>query len=201
LRNARGDTPFPKELAVLETVTEEFGGLFLTTPTRFDDDRGYFSESYNEATLREIGIETHFCQDNHAFSKVPGTLRGLHFQSPPFEQAKLVRCTAGRIVDVAVDIRKRSVTYGKHYMVELSSSERNQLYVPPGFAHGYCTLEPNCEVQYKVSNFYNHASEGGILPTDPSLGIEWPDFDMQISEKDKRLALFAALNSPFQVDD
>src|SRR5439155_13807035 len=124
-------------------------------PRRFQDPRGYFSEIFREAVLREHGIEVSFVQENLSLSVDRGVVRGLHFQSPPTTQAKLVRVAAGAILDVAVDIRAGSPTYGRHVAVKLSAAEGNQLFVPEGFAHGFCTLEPNCEVVYKVNRYYS----------------------------------------------
>ena len=149
-------------------------GVRVIAPAKFGDDRGFFSETYNASRLAEQGITDTFIQDNHSWSRDPGTIRGMHFQTPPFAQAKLVRVTRGRIVDVVVDIRHTSPTYGRHVAVEISAAAWNQIYVPIGFAHGLCTLEPDTEVLYKVTAPYAPAHDKGLLWNDPALGIEWP---------------------------
>ncbi|HVY88474.1 MAG TPA: dTDP-4-dehydrorhamnose 3,5-epimerase [Hyphomonadaceae bacterium] len=148
--------------------------IILIEPRRHADERGYFIETYKEASWRAGGIVETFVQDNESLSKMPGTIRGLHFQIVPMAQAKLVRCTAGAILDVAVDIRRGSATYGKHVAVELTASSGRQVYVPVGFAHAYCTLEPDTVVEYKVSSPYDPTSERGLAWNDPALGIAWP---------------------------
>ncbi len=146
----------------------------LIVPDRFGDDRGFFSESYSRRTLADAGIEDEFVQDNHSLSAQVGTVRGLHYQLPPFAQAKLVRVTRGAILDVAVDIRRGSPTFGQHVAATLSAAAWNQLYVPVGFAHGFCTLEPDTEVIYKVSAYYSRAHDRGIRWNDPELRLAWP---------------------------
>ena len=146
----------------------------LIRPKRFGDARGFFSEVYSRASLAAVGITTEFVQDNHSRSATIGTIRGLHFQTAPFGQDKLVRVTKGRILDVAVDLRRGSPTYGRHVSAELSAENWTQILVPIGFAHGFCTLEPDTEVLYKVSNVYAPANDGGVIWNDPDLGIEWP---------------------------
>jgi dTDP-4-dehydrorhamnose 3,5-epimerase len=173
-------------------------GVKLVTPDRFGDARGFFSETYNAAAFAAIGIEAVFVQDNHSCSAQKGTVRGLHFQNPCAAQDKLVRVIRGSILDIALDIRRNSSTYGQHIAVELSAENWCQLYVPKGFAHGFCTLEPNTEVQYKVSHLYAPAEEGGILWNDPALHIAWPDCaGSQLSPKDLLLPRFASFQSPF----
>ena len=149
-------------------------GVKILKPPKHGDDRGFFSETYNRRSLAEAGITCDFLQDNHALSVHPGTIRGLHFQVPPFAQDKLVRVTRGRILDVVVDVRRSSPHFGCHCAVELSAEDWNQLFVPIGFAHGYCTLTPDAEVFYKVSNYYAPKHEHGVLWNDPDLGIRWP---------------------------
>lgn len=163
------------------------GGVKLITPTRFGDSRGFFSETWNEAALRHAGIDAHFVQDNHAFSAAAGTLRGLHFQLPPKAQDKLIRVSRGAIFDVAVDIRKGSPTFGQHVAVVLSAENWAQLWVPSGFAHGYCTIEPDTEVIYKVTDYYSPADDRGIRFDDPQLAIDWPvqAGEAHLSDKDK----------------
>ncbi len=149
-------------------------GVRVIVPPKFGDDRGFFSETYSASRLTEHGITDTFIQDNHSWSRDVGTVRGLHFQTPPFAQAKLVRVTRGRLVDIVVDIRRASPTYGQHVAIEMSAEAWNQIYVPVGFAHGLCTLEPDTEVVYKVSAPYAPAHDKGLLWNDPALGIEWP---------------------------
>ena len=143
-------------------------------PPRFDDARGFFSEVYNAGTLAAYGVSLTFVQDNHSLSRDTGTVRGLHFQVPPYAQDKLVRVPRGRILDVAVDIRVGAPTFGRHVAVELSATAWNQLLVPAGFAHGFCTLEPDTEVIYKVTAHYAPAHDRGLLWNDPDLRIAWP---------------------------
>ena len=173
-------------------------GLKLITPNKFGDNRGFFSETYNAAMLAELGIEDCFVQDNHSLSVERGTVRGLHYQTPPHAQAKLVRVSRGSILDVVVDIRRGSPTFGQYVAEELSAANWSQLYVPVGFAHGFCTLAPDTELQYKVSDYYAPASDAGMLWNDPALGIAWPDFaGAQLSPKDLALPRFADIDTPF----
>lgn len=161
----------------------------LIRPKRLGDARGFFSEVYSRAALAAAGIEIEFVQDNHSRSAAAGTIRGLHFQTAPFGQEKLVRVTKGRILDVAVDLRRTSPTYGKHVSAELSADNWTQILVPIGFAHGFCTLEPDTEVLYKVSNIYAPANDGGVIWNDPDLAIAWPvkAGDAVLSDKDMKL--------------
>src|ERR1700722_15015209 len=171
-------------------------------PRRNVDDRGWFSETYHEQRLRDLGITCRFVQDNQSGSKRAGTLRGLHFQVPPAAQAKLVSVARGRILDVAVDVRRGSATFGKHVSTELSAESGLQVYVPVGFAHGFVTLEDDVVVMYKASNFYSSAHEGGIFWNDPDIAIPWPfeDTDITISDKDRRLPFLREFASPFAYD-
>lgn len=175
----------------------------LIHPTRHGDARGWFTETYNVERFAKLGIDITFVQDNHSLSALPYTLRGLHFQTPPHAQDKLVRCIAGRIFDVAVDIRKGSPTYGHWVGAELSTENGHQLFVPAGFAHGFVTLEPNCEVVYKCSALYAPDHDGGVIWDDPDIGVAWPIPDgasPELSEKDRRLPRLADFDSPFDYD-
>jgi dTDP-4-dehydrorhamnose 3,5-epimerase len=171
----------------------------IVTPKRFGDARGWFSETWSRKAWTEAGFEFDFVQDNHSYSAEVGVIRGLHFQTPPFAQAKLVRVTRGRIRDIAVDLRAGSPTYGLHVAVELSAQDGRQLLVPVGFAHGFCTLTPDCEVLYKVSNVYAPAHDKGLAFDDPALGIDW-GVDLEkavLSEKDRRHPRLAELGAAF----
>jgi len=161
-------------------------GCFVIEPTVFGDDRGYFFESFNKQKFEELtGVKTDFVQDNESFSN-RGVLRGLHFQKGEHAQAKLVRVIQGRVLDVAVDLRKDSETYGQHFSIELTGENKLQLYVPRGFAHGFSVLEDNTRFAYKCDNYYNKESEGGIIYNDPILGIDWglKKEEVLLSEKD-----------------
>lgn len=158
----------------MQVIATEIPEIKLLKPIRHVDSRGFFSEVFNEDLLKQNGIDIRFVQDNHSLSASKGVVRGLHFQTPPFAQAKLVRVTAGSIFDVAVDIRWDSPSYGRHVAAVLSASDWNQLLIPIGFAHGYCTLEPDTEVLYKVSNYYSAEHDRGLLWNDPALRIAWP---------------------------
>jgi dTDP-4-dehydrorhamnose 3,5-epimerase len=172
-------------------------------PSRHEDSRGYFVEIYNKPDLLHLGIHVDFQQDNLSYSERQGTIRGLHFQIPPFSQSKLVRCSKGAILDVAVDIRLGSPTFGTHVAKVLSAENMHQLFIPPGFAHGFCTLCPATEVQYKVDAAYAPASERGVRYNNPALAIDWPLDDMPavVSDRDKRLPPFEALQSNFRYAD
>ena len=171
----------------------------LLTPVKHQDSRGFFIESYNCQAFAKLGIGVDFVQDNHSLSIPKGTLRGLHFQAPPFAQTKLVRCTRGSILDVAVDIRAGSPTFGHAVTVTLDSIQMQMLLVPEGFAHGFCTLEDNTEVQYKVNAGYSAECDGGIAWDDPELDIEWPitGVDVLLSDKDKNHPTLEQLDNPF----
>ncbi len=163
--------------------------LIVVTPAKFGDARGFFSETYNAGAFAEAGISATFVQDNQSLSQASGVVRGLHFQRPPHAQGKLVRVVRGRILDVAVDIREGSPTYGEHVAVELSADNWQQLWVPEGFAHGFCTLEENCEVIYKVTDYYAPECDAGIAWNDPDIAISWPVSagDAVLSAKDQSL--------------
>jgi dTDP-4-dehydrorhamnose 3,5-epimerase len=158
----------------MELIETEIPDVKVLVPKKFGDERGFFSETYNHKTIGKLlGQDLDFVQDNHAFSAAKGVVRGLHYQLPPMAQGKLVRVTRGAIHDVAVDIRKGSPTFGKHVRRLISAENWHQIWVPPGFAHGYATLEPNTEVLYKVTNYYSPKNEAGIRWNDSAIGIEW----------------------------
>lgn len=165
-----------------------FEGLFEIQPRIFEDERGYFYESFNEKLFFDHGIKEKFVQDNQSFSK-KGVLRGLHLQNPPCAQGKLVRVISGKVLDAVVDIRKDSKTFGKWYSVILDAKKQNLLYVPPGFAHGFSTLE-DAVFSYKCTDFYNKSSEGGILWNDPQLKIDWMVENPLVNIKDQELPTF-----------
>ena len=177
--------------------------VVLFGPKRFGDDRGWFTETFNARNFARVGIAEPFVQDNHSLSRPVGTLRGLHFQTPPHGQAKLVRCIRGRILDVAVDVRRGSPTYGRHVAAELSAENGEQLFIPVGFAHGFVTLEPDTEVTYKVTDFYAPECDGGIRWNDPDIGIDWPLAAASgpvLSPKDEKLPFLKDFDSPFPYD-
>lgn len=177
--------------------------LALVKPARFGDARGWFTETYNRERFAAHGIDCDFVQENHSLSIPAGTVRGLHFQLPPHGQAKLVRCIRGRILDVAVDVRRGSPTFGNWIGVELSAENGEQLFVPVGFAHGFLTLEPHSEVVYKVSAFYAPTHDRGIRWNDPAIGITWPlmpEHPPVLSAKDQTQPFLADFDSPFDYD-
>ena len=171
-------------------------GLLLIQPNVFEDSRGYFFESYNKEVFFKHGISTEFVQDNQSLSQ-KGVLRGLHFQNPPHGQAKLVRVITGSVLDVVVDIRKNSPTYGKYFSEVLTSVQKNMLYVPIGFAHGFLVLENNTIFSYKCSDTYHKESEESILWNDPDLNINWGTSNPSLSEKDKNAILFKDFSSKY----
>ncbi len=181
----------------MEFKKTSFDGAYLIEPKVFQDERGFFLESYNEKVFAENGIKTKFVQDNHSLSVKKGVLRGLHFQIPPKTQAKLVRVTRGKVRDVIVDIRKNSLTFGKWEGFELSAENFLMLYVPHGFAHGFCTLEENTEFVYKCDDFYSPEHEGGLIWNDPTLAIDWPIKDPILSDRDQKWPEFKNFKSPF----
>ena len=183
----------------MEILTTEIPGVLLLKATRFDDDRGFFSETFRSSWLEDEGLSLEFVQDNHSLSAGVGTVRGLHFQIPPFAQDKLIRVVRGAILDVAVDIRRGSPTYGGHVAAELSAANWRQLLVPRGFAHGFCTLEADTEVFYKVTDFYAPDHDMGLLWNDPALGIPWPvSSDAAVlSDKDRQHPDLASLPDYF----
>src|SRR5688572_7023636 len=171
-------------------IITDIPGLLVFEPKVFEDSRGYFFESYNEKIFEQQGIHTRFVQDNQSSSSY-GVIRGLHYQMNPHAQTKLVRVLAGKILDVAVDVRKGSPTYGQHFTIELSAENKKQLLVPRGFAHGFSVLSEKAEVMYKCDGFYNKEREGGLRFDDPSLKIDWmiPADKALVSDKDKVLPL------------
>ena len=183
----------------MDVVALSIPEVKLLKPPRFRDARGVFCEIYNRQLLSRGGIAVEFVQDNCSVSAVSGTIRGLHFQAPPMAQAKIVTVMRGRMRDVVVDCRKGSPTFGQHVGVELDGEEWNQLFVPEGFAHGFCTLEPDTMVLYKVSAPYAPELDGGIAWNDPDLGIDWPvaPDKAMVSEKDKQLPRLRDISSPF----
>jgi dTDP-4-dehydrorhamnose 3,5-epimerase len=178
---------------------QQISEIVLITPKIFGDERGYFTETFRNDVFAERIGPWNFVQDNQSLSADAGTVRGLHFQLSPREQGKLIRCIAGAILDVAVDIRMGSPTYGQHVKAELSASNGHQLWVPPGFAHGFCTLEPNSIISYKVTDYYSPEHDRGLLWNDPELAIEWPvNADAAVlSAKDRVQPKLAELGTAF----
>lgn len=184
----------------MKIETTELPGVVVVTPCRFGDSRGWFCETWNRAALRGAGLDwPDFVQDNHSFSAPRHTLRGLHFQRPPHAQDKLVRCTRGVILDVAVDARRGSPSYGQHVAVELSAESGAQLYVPKGFLHGFLTLSEDCEVQYKCTDVYAPKCDGAVAWD--SVGIDWRTVAPVLSDKDASAVAFADFDSPFSFED
>jgi len=175
-------------------------GLLLLEPKVIRDARGFFLESYSEKSFAAFGVSDRFVQDNHAYSAQKGVLRGLHFQRPPCAQSKLVWVVRGSVLDVAVDLRRGSPTFGQSYGVELSAVNTLRLYLPRGFAHGYLTLEPDTEFLYKVAAPYAPETDAGIIWNDPDLGIAWPEPSPLLSPKDELLPLLKDFDSPFTYD-
>jgi dTDP-4-dehydrorhamnose 3,5-epimerase len=184
--------------AGIEVQSLGIDGVKLIKPRKFGDHRGFFSETYSQRDLSEAGINIDFVQDNQSLSAAVHTVRGLHFQIPPFAQDKLVRVIRGSILDVAVDLRSSSSTYGKYVSAVISADEWNQILVPIGFAHGFMTLEPDTEVIYKVSNYYSPEHDRGVLWSDRDLAIDWPSrTDVHLSDKDGKLPAFRDLPKVF----
>jgi dTDP-4-dehydrorhamnose 3,5-epimerase len=181
----------------MRLIDTGFPGLALLEPKVFEDERGFFLETYNQDVFDALGIAVRFVQDNHAYSAHAGVLRGLHFQRPPHAQAKLVWVVRGAVLDVAVDLRRGSPTFGRHYSVELNAANKLRLFLPRGFAHGYLTLTPDAEFLYKVDAPYAPAADAGLLWNDPDLGVAWPVRDPQLSPKDQRLPRFRDFETPF----
>ncbi len=180
----------------MEIIKTPIQDLLILQPKVFEDARGYFYESYNKQTFIDNNIDVDFVQDNQSLSQT-GVLRGLHFQNPPYAQGKLVRVIKGAVLDVAVDIRKESPTYGKHYAIELNENNKTIFWIPPGFAHGFLTLANNTVFSYKCTNYYNKASEGSLLWNDPDLNINWSINTPSLSEKDKDAGSFKSFISMF----
>lgn len=183
----------------MEIIPTKLPEVLEVIPRRFGDDRGFFSESWNRDSWREVGIDLEFTQDNHSLSAQAGVLRGLHFQAPPRAQDKLVRVVTGAVLDVAVDARKGSPRYGEWVAVEISAEKGNQLLVPKGFLHGFLTLTPDTHFLYKCTDTYAPEAEGAVIWNDPDLGIEWgiEETKVTLSEKDKVAQSFANFDSPF----
>lgn len=182
----------------MQVIKTPIEGLLVIEPRVFADSRGWFLETYNEQRYREAGIEASFVQDNQSCSSY-GVVRGLHFQRPPYTQAKLVCCTQGRVLDVAVDLRKASATYGQWYAVELTEENHRQFFIPRGFAHGFSVLSEKAVFTYKCDNLYHPEADGGILLSDPDLAIDWqvPEHLRILSEKDQHHPLLKDLDNPF----
>jgi len=180
----------------MEIIKTKIPDLLIIKPSVFKDDRGYFFESYNKGKFIEQGIDQNFVQDNESKS-MKGVLRGLHFQKPPFAQGKLVRVMKGAVLDVAVDLRRKSSTYGQWASIELTEDNKFMYWIPPGFAHGFVTLEDDTVFFYKCTNMYNKESESSIRWNDPSLNIHWGIDSPILSEKDKKSPLFQGFISPF----
>ena len=186
----------------MQVISTEIADVKEIRPVRHHDPRGFFSEIFREDVLQRHGIDIAFIQENHSLSVDHGVVRGLHFQVPPKGQAKLVRVAAGSILDVAVDIRWGSPSYGRHVAIVLSAAEGNQLFIPAGFAHGFCTLEPNTEVVYKVDRYYSADHDRGMLWNDPELGIAWPVAEAAalLSDKDQRQPRLAELSRHYRYE-
>jgi len=180
----------------MKFINVEIEGLIIIEPNVFEDERGYFYESYNKDEFSRNGVKDFFVQDNQSLSQ-KGVLRGLHFQTPPFSQAKLIRVVQGSVLDLAVDLRKNSRSYGQHYAIELSSSNKKMFYIPEGFAHGFLTLQDNTIFSYKCSNVYNKESEDAILWNDKDLDINWGIDHPILSEKDEKAQAFNQYVTPF----
>jgi dTDP-4-dehydrorhamnose 3,5-epimerase len=182
----------------MQVIDTPLSGVKVIIPPRFGDDRGFFSETWNRSRMMDAGLDYDFVQDNHSISSSPGTLRGLHMQTPPHAQAKLVRCGRGSLLDVAVGIRKGSPTYGQWVAEELSFENSKQLLIPAGFLHGFITRAPDTEIIYKCSDFYAPDCDRAVRFDDPDIGIDWDlGTDPVLSDKDANAPLFADLDNPF----
>lgn len=198
IRNHKSKGVKEKALS-MQIKTTQLPNVKILSPPRFGDDRGYFSESWNAQILDDLNLAHDFVQDNESISRYVGTVRGLHYQAPPFAQAKLVRVVVGSILDVVVDVRVGSLNYGKWVSVNLSACNGRQLLVPRGFLHGFVTLAPNTHVIYKVDNFYNAGADGAVMWNDPDLAIDWgvADDAAVLSAKDAAAPGFVEWTSPF----
>ena len=185
----------------MKKIETAIKGVYIIESDCYGDNRGWFMETYNQAKFHEMGIDTIFVQDNMSYSAQKGTLRGLHYQRAPYSQAKLVRCTKGTVIDVAVDIRKGSPTYGKWVSCELSDENKRMFYLPKGMAHGFLTVTDDVEFQYKCDELYNKESEGGIRYDDPTINVDWGTMlngiEPVLSEKDKNAPSLADCNANF----
>lgn len=181
----------------MDVTRSAIPGVRLIRPKVFGDHRGFFCETYNRRQFDALGLSIDFVQDNHAFSAQAGVLRGLHFQTPPMAQAKLVRVARGAVFDVFADLRKGSPTFGRWEGFTLSADNHLQIFIPPGLAHGYMTLTPDTDFLYKVDRYYSPEHDGGILWNDPDLGIQWPDLSPVLSGKDVGLPRLRDFDSPF----
>ena len=186
---------------IMQVIKTDIEGVLIIDPRLFRDARGYFFESFSQREFDEKVRHIDFCQDNESMSSY-GVMRGLHFQRPPYSQSKLVRCVRGRVLDVAVDIRKGSPTYGKHVAVELTEDNHRQFFIPRGFAHGFSVLSETAVFQYKCDNFYHPEADGGISILDDSLGIDWriPTEHANLSDKDTKHPLLKDFDSPFDIN-
>ena len=180
----------------MDVTTTNIEGLLIIKPRFFGDERGYFFESFREDIMKSNGVTSKFVQDNQSMSS-KGILRGLHFQKDPFAQGKLVRVIKGSVLDVAVDIRKKSPTYGQHFLIELNEENKTMFYIPPGFAHGFLTLEDDTLFSYKCTNYYNKESEGAIRWNSKSLNVDWGIVNPILSSKDATAPTFDEFQSPF----
>lgn len=181
----------------MKIETTALPGVLILTPPRFGDARGWFSETWNGPKLAAAGVNVAFVQDNHSMSAAVGTLRGLHYQRPPHAQDKLVRCSKGAVLDVAVDVRRGSPTYGKWLGIEISAEDGRQVLVPKGFLHGFVTRAPDTEVQYKCSDVYAPDCDGGIRWNDPEIGVDWGVSEPVLSAKDQAAPFLKDWDSPF----
>lgn len=188
----------------MKSEATQLDGVLIFEPDRHGDTRGFFSEVFNQTKFQAAGLpeDLTFVQDNHSRSAEPGTVRGLHYQAPPHAQTKLVRVAKGAILDVAVDVREGSPTFGEHVSVELSAENWRQLLVPAGFLHGFITLTPDCEVLYKVNDYYSRECDGAVRWDDPALGIDWGSSvsNVVLSDKDSAAPLFNEWQTPFAFD-
>lgn len=186
----------------MQVISSHFRDVKLLRPMRHVDNRGFFSEAYSKRVYAANGIRNEFVQDNHSLSRKKGVVRGLHFQRPPFAQAKLIRVLRGAIFDVVVDIRAGSPTCGRHIATVLSAEDWNQIFIPAGFAHGFCTIECETEILYKVDNYYSPDHEAGIRWNDPALNIAWPigEHEAELSDKDRALPLLHEQFADFHYD-